>query len=174
MRRPALFYGWYIVAASVLLMAYSSVVTYGFTAFINPIATTFGWSYATISLAVSLHGLETGALNPFLGMAVDRWGRAKTILASLALALVSIPTFVFVRGFVAVLLVRAVIATATAFFVTACSALMADTVPRDMRGRVMAALGRGTVFLGAASGGTGGPGVGFVITIPLMLAYLGK
>jgi MFS family permease len=55
------------------------------------------------------------------------------------------------------------------FFTPACSALMADTVPRDMRGRVMAAIGRGAVMIGAASGGTGGPGMGFLITLPVML-----
>jgi len=38
--------------------------------------------------------------------------------------------------------------------------------------RVMAALGRGTVMIGIASGGTGGPGVGFLVTIPLMIASL--
>ena len=106
------------------------------------------------------------------GIIVDRWGRTRCIAASLLLSLIAIPSFVFVEGFVPVLLSRVGIATATAFFVTACSALMADLVPRDTRGRVMAALGRGTVMLGAASGGTGGPGVGFVITVPLMLASL--
>lgn len=69
-----MFYGWYIVAAGVLLMAYnSSISIYGFTAFIDPIAATFGWSYAQISLATSLRGIETGALNPLMGMLVDRW-----------------------------------------------------------------------------------------------------
>ena len=69
-----MFYGWYIVAAGSLLMAYYGwVVIYGFTAFINPIAATFGWSYTQISLAMSIRGMETGILNPFLGAAVDRW-----------------------------------------------------------------------------------------------------
>jgi len=46
---------------------------YGFTAFIGPIAATFGWSYAQISFATSLRGLESGALNPLLGVLIDRW-----------------------------------------------------------------------------------------------------
>ena len=47
---------------------------------------------------------------------------------------------------------------------------------RTFAGGVLAGLGSllfflyNAVFLGAASGGTGGPGVGFVITVPLMLA----
>ncbi len=72
MKKPAVFFGWYIIAAGALLIAFSSVITYGFTAFIDPIAATFGWSYAQISFAMSLRGLETGAMNPLLGVAVDR------------------------------------------------------------------------------------------------------
>jgi hypothetical protein len=36
----------------------------------------------------------------------------------------------------------------------------------------MAAIGRGSVRIGAATGGTGGPGVGFFTIIPLALASL--
>ena len=36
----------------------------------------------------------------------------------------------------------------------------------------MAAIGRGTVMIGSASGGIGGPGTGFLITLPLMIATL--
>jgi hypothetical protein len=36
----------------------------------------------------------------------------------------------------------------------------------------MAALGRGTVLVGATGGGTGGPGMGFLITIPVMVSSL--
>jgi hypothetical protein len=48
----------------------------------------------------------------------------------------------------------------------------ADMIPRDLRGRVMAALGRGTVLNGSTGGGIGGPGVGFLITLPIMIASL--
>jgi MFS family permease len=69
-----LFYGWYIVAAGILLSGYNGIVSvYGFTAFIEPIAKTFGWSYAQISLATSLRGLESGALTPLMGFLVDRY-----------------------------------------------------------------------------------------------------
>jgi hypothetical protein len=49
---------------------------------------------------------------------------------------------------------------------------MADMVPRDIRGRVMAALGRGGTFIGSTGGGIGGPGVGFLTTIPIMVASI--
>jgi len=41
-----------------------------------------------------------------------------------------------------------------------------------MRGRVMAAIGRGSVRIGAATGGNGGPGVGFLTIVPMALASL--
>lgn len=76
-----MFYGWYIVAASVLIAVLNGgIIVYGFTAFVNPIAATFGWGYAQISLAMSLRGVETGALNPLLGMAVDRWPSKRLVL----------------------------------------------------------------------------------------------
>ena len=81
MRRPRIFWGWYMVAASVALAAYNSgMFVYGFTAFINPIEATFGWSRAQISLATSLLGLESGTMAPFLGMAVDRWPARRLVL----------------------------------------------------------------------------------------------
>jgi MFS family permease len=81
-----MFYGWYIVSAGALLMAYYGwLVIYGFTTFVNPIAVTFGWSYAQISFAMSIRGMETGILNPFLGMAVDRWPAKRLALIGVVL-----------------------------------------------------------------------------------------
>jgi MFS family permease len=159
------------------LKALAGVLALGFVA--NGLAGSFWVVYAQeqIGLSSSQWGLillvET-LLRSLMyipaGVAVDHWGRTRCIVASLLLSLIAIPGFVFVQGFIPALLIRVGIAAATAFFVTACTALMADLVPRQARGRVMAALGRGSVMIGAASGGTGGPGVGFVITVPLMLA----
>ena len=70
-----IFYGWYIVVACLLITLYTGgIVHFGFTAVFEPIAQEFGWSYAQISLAASLRGLEMGLLAPFIGMLVDRWG----------------------------------------------------------------------------------------------------
>jgi MFS family permease len=155
------------------------VIVLGFTS--NAVASSFWVVYAKeqIGLASKEWGLilliETllrNLLSVLSGVMVDRYGRTKFILASLLLALVSIPLFVFSSTLIHVLLVRSAIAVANAFFTPACSALMADTVPRGMRGRVMAAIGRGAVMLGPAAGGTGGPGMGFLITLPVMLGSI--
>lgn len=106
------------------------------------------------------------------GFLSDRHGRTPFIFFSLLLCGAVIPFFVFSNTLAHVMAIRCVIAVAMAFFSPACGALLADTVPRDIRGRTMAAIGRGSVRLGAASGGTGGPGVGFLTIIPLALASI--
>jgi MFS family permease len=106
------------------------------------------------------------------GILVDRHGRTKSLMVSLCVSLISIPSFVLARGFMDVLLIRLAVTVANALFTPACSALMADSVPREKRGRVMAAFGRGSIRIGAAGGGTGGPGMGFLITIPVMIASI--
>lgn len=74
------FYGWWIVGACFLIGFYvGGVVFYGFTAFFEPIRKEFGWSYAQISFAASLRGLEMGIFAPFVGFLVDRFG-ARTLI----------------------------------------------------------------------------------------------
>ena len=82
-----------------------------------------------------------------------------SLLSALLLALVSIPLFVFARSFTNVLLIRAAVAVASTIAIPACTALVADMVPRKIRARAMAALGQDGVMLGAVGGGTGGPGI---------------
>ena len=81
-KRSKIFYGWYIVGASVLITLYAGgVVHFGFTAIFEPIAEEFHWTYAQISLAASLRGLEIGLLAPLMGILVDRWGPRRLVFA---------------------------------------------------------------------------------------------
>ncbi len=102
-----MFFGWYIVAAALILAVYhGGTIGYGFTAFIDPIAAVFGWGYAQISLGLSFRGLEVGALDPFVGMAVDHWPPRRLVLIGviiygLGLVVISQATslIVFYAGF---------------------------------------------------------------------------
>jgi MFS family permease len=77
-----IFYGWYIVGASLFILLYTGgVIHFGFTAVFEPIEDEFHWSYAQISLASSLRGLEMGLLAPIVGFLVDRWGPRRLIFA---------------------------------------------------------------------------------------------
>jgi MFS family permease len=161
------------------LRALAVVITLAFTC--NAVASSFWVVYAIdhIGLTATQWGLilsiETVLrillLVP-LGMAVDRFGRTQFILASLFITLLSTPLFIYCTTFAQVLSIRAAAALANALFLPACSALMADTVPGNMRGRVMAAIGRGTVFVSAATGGAGGPGMGYLIIAPVVIGSL--
>jgi sugar phosphate permease len=79
---PRVFYGWYVVAACLLIVLYTSgVVLYGFTSVFRPIAEEFNWSYTQVSLATSLRGVEVGVLAPLMGLLVDRWGPRRLVFA---------------------------------------------------------------------------------------------
>ena len=81
-----IFYGWWIVGACFLLSLYSGgIFVLGFTAFFEPIANEFGWSYTQVSLAASLRGANIGLLAPLMGFLVDRWGPRRLILGGIIL-----------------------------------------------------------------------------------------
>jgi len=104
------------------------------------------------------------------GMIADRYSRTKTLFAAVFFSLASLPSLILAKTFIQVLLVRLGVGLAGALFIPSCTALMADYIPRDLRGRVMAAIGRGSLLVGATGGGTGGPGMGYIFTIPVIFA----
>jgi len=76
-----IYYGWWIVFACFFIaFSVAGVIFYGFTAFMEPIVTEFGWSYAQVSFAASLRGLEMGILAPLVGFLVDRFGSRRLLL----------------------------------------------------------------------------------------------
>jgi MFS family permease len=99
------------------------------------------------------------------GIIADRYSRTRTIFVAIFLSLISLPSIIFTENFLHVLLIRLSVGLVGALFIPSSIALMADYIPRKLRGRVMAAIGRGGFFLGAAGGGTGGPGMGYIFTI---------
>ena len=77
-----IFYGWWIVVALFFVAAYiTGIVFFGFTAILDPIAYEFGWSYAQISFAASLRGIESGLLSPLVGWLIDRMGPRKLLVS---------------------------------------------------------------------------------------------
>jgi MFS family permease len=81
------FYGWYIVGASILLNSYLAFAIWqGFATFFLPILRDFGVSRTVLSGAFSLRQLESGFLSPLVGYLVDRIGPRKVILAGVVLA----------------------------------------------------------------------------------------
>jgi MFS family permease len=130
-----------------------------------------GLSPSTWGLVLLVEQILKSVMFVPAGMLVDRWGRTASLLAALLISLVFIPLFVLAPSLTVVVIVRVALAVAFAIGIPACSALMADIVPREIRGRVMAALGQGGILIGI-TGGVGGPGIGFVTIVPLMIASL--
>jgi MFS family permease len=160
------------------LIALAVVVVLNFMA--NGMTGSFWVVYATerIGLSATQWGLILLAeavvkLVLFLpaGLLVDRWGRTASLTAALVISTLVTPLFVVLSGLTAILLVRAVIAVAFVLAIPACMALMADLVPRSVRGQMMAAIGQGGIILGSV-GSPGGPAVGYLIIPPLMVASL--
>jgi MFS family permease len=80
-RPRKVFYGWWIAFAGLLHNYYTSgTFYYGFGAFFNPIVEEFGWKYATTSVAFSIQQSETGAIAPFVGIFIDKFGPRRVML----------------------------------------------------------------------------------------------
>ena len=108
----------------------------------------------------------------FAGMLVDRRGRKSVLLFALLISLFTIPLFIVLKSFVAIMFIRAATAVAFALAIPACTALMADLVPRNLRGKMMAAIGQGGMMIAPAGGGAGGPALGYLFIPPVMVASL--
>ena len=145
----------------------------------NGIASPFWVVYLTEVIGIS--SIEWGVILLFeavlktiltipCGMIADRYSRTKTLVAAVFFSLISVPSLILAKNYIHVLLVRLGVGIAGALFTPSSTALMADSIPRELRGKVMAAIGRGALLLGATGGGTGGPGMGYIFTIPVMVA----
>ncbi|NQT08093.1 MFS transporter [Candidatus Bathyarchaeota archaeon] len=106
------------------------------------------------------------------GMIVDRIGTKRTLTAALAAAAIPLLLFPFSRGFWDVTLIFVALTTANSVLTSGAPALMAQMVPSEMRGRVMAALGQGMLVINLRGSAGGGPGMGAVLAIPSILGAL--
>ena len=78
-----IFFGWYMVAASVLTNTiFSAAYFQGFGVLMIPIERTFGWDRWVISAALSLRQLESGIVSPAVGFLLDRVSARKLIFWS--------------------------------------------------------------------------------------------
>jgi len=98
------------------------------------------------------------------GRIVDRVGRKKCILASLALMPIPMITFIYSKTFIQVLAGVLFIELLDDFLMPSTQALVADLIPKERRGLINSVLGRGT-FIVTVGGGVGGG------TIAMFLPY---
>jgi MFS family permease len=131
-----------------------------------------GFTASEWGLLILFHSMIRIALTIPAGWIVDRVGKRRTLIGAFLLTLPPVLLFTQTQGFVDVLLLLIILATANAFLVPACSSLLTDHIPRDLRGRVMGALGRGVLMISPVPGGTGGPSVGYIFAVPVILGLV--
>jgi MFS family permease len=81
--RRRIFFGWYLVLASVVANTiFSAAFFQGFGVLIIPIEHTFGWDRWVVSAAMSLRQLQSGIISPTVGLLLDRFSARKLIFWS--------------------------------------------------------------------------------------------
>ena len=85
--RDRIFYGWWIVVASVvgLFLSLAPLVTFTLGVFLKPLNQEFHWNRAEISFAYTLCTLSGSAALPLIGRIVDRYGVRVVVIPSLLL-----------------------------------------------------------------------------------------
>ncbi|MBM3225410.1 MAG: MFS transporter [Candidatus Tectomicrobia bacterium] len=84
--RPArFFYGWYIVAASCVMLFFNSGARYSIGVLFKPMLAEFGWSRSTLSLAVFLNMGVFALAVTVVGRLYDRYGPQWVILGATVL-----------------------------------------------------------------------------------------
>ena len=94
-----------VLIASGIVLTLAMGVRHGFGFWLQPISQAHGWTRETYSLALALQNLMWGIFGPFAGMAADRYGTARVVIAGalfylvglVCMALVTQPTL-FVLG----------------------------------------------------------------------------
>jgi len=85
-RTPHIFYGWWVlIAGSFVTALVGAINVYGFSLFIVPLTTEFGWTRTALSGAISLARLEGGLLGPLEGILVDKLGPRRMMLTGIPL-----------------------------------------------------------------------------------------
>jgi MFS family permease len=127
------------------------------------------WGLLGLAAAVTSATLGVPA-----GLVVDRVSNRRIMIAGLTATLIPVWFFIYAKTFWEVLALTLVISAANAFMMPACQTMVAESVPRELRGRVMSAIGRGVIMVTGpgVGGGGGGPGMGFVLTVPVIMGSL--
>ncbi len=113
-------------------------------------------------------GVARALLGIFIGEIVDRYGARNCMMFGLLLGIVSMVGFTQAQGFWLALPTYSLITVSSVFIWISSQVYLADSIPREIRGRIMAGLGSG-MSLGVSGVGFAS---GFLIFLPKMLGNL--
>ena len=86
MKKPV-YYGWIVVIGAFLVLLVSSLRSYSFGVFIDPLTADFGWPRAPLTLTYSLSLLVTSFLGIIAGTLSDRYGVRKVMIVGSVLVI---------------------------------------------------------------------------------------
>jgi len=113
-------------------------------------------------------GVAKAVLSLFIGGIVDRFGARNCFITGLLISIPGMYMFTFAEGFKTTLLIYTTIVLGAVLIWISSQVYLADSIPKRMRGRVMAGLGSG-ITLGVT--GVGFP-TGFLVFFPKILGNL--
>src|SRR5271169_1078355 len=82
LKNTRVFYGWFVVAASILMLFFNSGAQYAFGVMFKPIIREFGWSRGAISLVFLMNMVVFAAGLTVVGKLYDRYGPKWVIIVS--------------------------------------------------------------------------------------------
>jgi len=97
MRRPRIFFGWYIVGAMIVAMMLVYGVRTSFSAFFPYILDEFHWFRGSTAVMLSLNILVYGIFAPVAGSLVDRWKPRAVVFIGITLLALSTAACYFAR-----------------------------------------------------------------------------
>ena len=85
LRKSKIFYGWFVVVGSALVVFGVSGSMFSFGVFLKPLTDEFGWSRASLSLAFGTTFMLSGLLRPAAGYLADRYDPKLVTLAGVVI-----------------------------------------------------------------------------------------
>lgn len=89
---------WTIVLAAFIGFALPSVTVHATGIFIQPLQDEFGWTRAQITAGLTLAGVLTVPLSPFVGALIDRWGSRALAIPGVLLTSCALASFSLANG----------------------------------------------------------------------------
>jgi MFS family permease len=99
MRRPAVFYGWWVVAGFSFMTLTSTGIRHAVGPFLKPISQDLGLDRATFSIVIAVSLFLYGLFGPFTGVVLDRFGARVTASAGALLVVASLLLTGLIRNF---------------------------------------------------------------------------
>src|SRR5512132_4115198 len=109
MRRPGVFYGWWVVAGFSFMTLTSTGIRHAVGPFLKPISQDLGLDRATFSIVIAVSLFLYGLFGPLTGIVLDRFGARVTATAGTLMVVASLLLTGLVRGFWDFLLVYGVL-----------------------------------------------------------------